>query len=429
MKKILIISYCFPPCNLTSSQRVFSWAKYLSECGWHPIIVCRRWEKEIAINVDQYISTKSQTIEHEVNENYEIYWLPYKSNLRDHFLISQKYAWVRKLLSFLFLLLEKPFRFFDSLGNYEKFVAQYIKDNPIDGIYITANPFVLFRIGYIINRKFNLKWAADYRDSWSSSEMSYSNDIIGKLIRMYDSYFEKKWLKSTSFITAISQQYAEQIGKYLNKPAKPIYNGYFEEDFLNGNGVYIYDKFTVTYVGSLYQGQKIEIFLEAVKRLIDNKGQTIKFQMCFPGLTYFIEQEKRVLKFVKGYEQYFNISGRLPRKEVMKIQRNSHLLLHVGWPDQSGVVGSKVYEYMAVGRPILICPNDNGVLENKVLETKTGYVVNSENEAYQILLFLYEKFEKNETHDLIPDQKKIAFYSRKNQTGALAELFNNYFKR
>ena len=47
MKKILIISYFFPPCNLTPSQRTISWARLLHKHGYYPIVITRRWDTKI----------------------------------------------------------------------------------------------------------------------------------------------------------------------------------------------------------------------------------------------------------------------------------------------------------------------------------------------------------------------------------------------
>lgn len=427
MKKLLIISYCFPPCNLTSSQRVLSWAKYLPEYGWHPIIVCRKWEKEIKVNSNQYVSTELKKVEHEINDGHEIYWLPYKANLRDRLLQNKKFFLIRKLLSFLYLFLEKPFCFFDSLGNYQTFVKDYLNKNKIDGLYITADPFVLLRIGHVMNKIYHVKWGADYRDPWTSSNLNYSSSYFGKLVRKFDSYFEKRWLKTTSFITAISPQYLEEIGKYLNKPGKVIYNGYFEQDFNETQNEPLFEKFTVTYLGSLYEEQQIEIFLSALKRLLRIKLENIKFQMFFPGLSYISGQKERVLKFVNGFEHFFQILDRVPRKEALRIQKKSHLLLHVGWPKQQGVVGSKIYEYMAAKRPILICPSDNGILKDKIIETQTGYIAQNELEAFEILLNLYEKFERKEEINSQANHERVKFYSRKIQTEILAEFLNKHF--
>ena len=47
MEKVLIISYFFPPCNLTASRRALNWAQNLREFGYDPIVITRKWDHEI----------------------------------------------------------------------------------------------------------------------------------------------------------------------------------------------------------------------------------------------------------------------------------------------------------------------------------------------------------------------------------------------
>ena len=82
MKKVLIISYFFPPCNLTASQRIKGWANYLSNYGYYPTIVTRNWDHPINSPEDVLISTGDKLI-HEKNEQFEVYYLPYKASKRD----------------------------------------------------------------------------------------------------------------------------------------------------------------------------------------------------------------------------------------------------------------------------------------------------------------------------------------------------------
>ena len=101
MKKILIISYFFPPSTFTGSFRIYSWAKYLHKFGYYPIIVTRNWGIPITGYKDMSVSTIGEMV-HEVNDNYEVYYLPYKGNLRDK--LYEKYGdikmvFLRRMLS------------------------------------------------------------------------------------------------------------------------------------------------------------------------------------------------------------------------------------------------------------------------------------------------------------------------------------------
>jgi hypothetical protein len=82
MDKVLIISYFYPPCNLTASQRLGNWVKYLPEYGIKPIVVTRFWEGN-ELNEYQQLESKGDSIVHINESNHEIYYLPYKQSIRD----------------------------------------------------------------------------------------------------------------------------------------------------------------------------------------------------------------------------------------------------------------------------------------------------------------------------------------------------------
>jgi hypothetical protein len=108
MQKVLIISYFFPPCNLTASQRALSWARYLKKSGYQPVILTRRWDIPVNTLKDISKSTPGGMLV-ESNEDYQVYYLPYRSNLRDKIYIKygeQRFSGFRKTLSLLELLLQ-----------------------------------------------------------------------------------------------------------------------------------------------------------------------------------------------------------------------------------------------------------------------------------------------------------------------------------
>ena len=105
MKKILIISYFFPPCNLTASQRVDSWAKHLNKSGYYPIIITRKWEKEIKSFDDCHYSTSAGVLI-ENNEHYEVHYCPYSANLRDRLHTKKKLVVFKKFISLIEIIFQ-----------------------------------------------------------------------------------------------------------------------------------------------------------------------------------------------------------------------------------------------------------------------------------------------------------------------------------
>ena len=141
--KIIILSYFFPPCNITASQRALSWAKYLGEFGFYPIVITRNWERPVNYPTDLHHDTH-QTVIHQKFGTYEVYYLPYKQSFRDK-LYTQKetarFPLMRQLLTFWELIMQNFVDIVIPFRNFYTFTKQYLKKNSdIKLMVVTANP-------------------------------------------------------------------------------------------------------------------------------------------------------------------------------------------------------------------------------------------------------------------------------------------------
>ena len=430
MQKVLIISYFFPPCNLSASHRAFAWACHLKEFGYYPTIITRSWEKEIKAPMDAF-NKSGNRMKHEKFKNYEVFYLPYLPSLRDK--IYTKYGdakcvRIRKLLTLFELLTQYITNFFIPFNNIYKFTAEYLKKNNINKVIITANPFILFKFGFILKKKLNVKWIADYRDDWNTQQLINKNSIIQKLMTKLESYYEKKWVGTSELITSISDNYIAKISKFVEKPGITILHGYAEEDLPpdtdNDLQLELFNDFTIVYNGSLYPTQKIEIFLTAVKHLIDFNKRTVKIKLLFPGLAYDAAQKNRVAEFMKEYSTYLTITDRIPKNEVITIQKKAHLMLMISHINIKGVPSGKLYEYIGLNKPILLCPGDDDIIENTLRKTGLGYFANTIDDASNILDKLYRNFLEGRAVPVNPNLKEIKALSMKNQTKKLSEVLD-----
>ena len=404
-----------------------SWARYLKLFGYYPVILTRRWDHKVNTLADVSRSTPSDVL-HEVYDGYEVYSVPYHANLRDSIYVKHgehKYALVRRLLTLLELLLQN---FFPSVIPYynlfEKAEELVAKDKEIKKVVITGNPFNLFYIGYRLNKKFGLQWIADYRDAWTTSEINQINrSAIFKLITAIDTYFEKKWVGTASYITASSGPIADSITQLTGVKSSPLYNGFVQEDF-DGVPSGKFDDFTVTYVGTLYHGQKVEIFCDAYRQLID-ATPGIKAKLYFPGLAFYKEQTARIEAVMKGYEAYYECTPRIERSRILEIERRSHLLMHVAWDEQKGIIASKIYEYIASGTYIVVTPNDHGSIQEIVEASGCGICTSTVAETFTFLQQEYEQYLQG--HIKVNDVNKPAVqqFSRQQQVKHLADLLNS----
>jgi len=427
MEKILIIAYFFPPCNLTASQRAYGWANHLKEFGYYPIIITRSWDHEIKLPTDAYKKSGS-TINHEKFENYEVYYLPYHPNLRDK--IYTKYAdsklgFIRKALTFAELFMQNLTNYLIPFKNIYDFSEEYLKKNrDIQKVIITANPFILFKFGYLLNKRLKIKWIADYRDDWNTQQLITNKPFVHRLLSRIESRSEKKWVSSSESITSISNYYVEKISKFLKKPGNTILNGYSDEG-LNKDKMELFNDFTILYSGTLYPVQKVEVFLSAVKKFIDHAESKPMIKLYFPGLTFDINQADRVSEFMEGYSEYMEIMDRIPKNKVVEIEKRSHLLLMISYSDLKGIPSSKMYEYISFKKPILVCPSDGDIIESTLKKTGLGYIANTSDEAYELLNKFYLDYSKGRKIPVTPNSEEIETLSRKNQTKKLAKILNS----
>ena len=153
MKKVLIISYFFPPCNLTASRRIGGWAKYLHEFGFYPIVITRKWEKSINCGKDMHYAT-SKGIEIIKDKTKEIHYLPYTPNLRDKIYTSDKFSLIQKILSVVELFFQNWNIKFCPYNNIYHHVDKIISENQdVKKVIVSGNPFIQFSFLHKLKNK------------------------------------------------------------------------------------------------------------------------------------------------------------------------------------------------------------------------------------------------------------------------------------
>ena len=122
---------------------------------------------------------------------------------------------------------------------------------------------------------------------------------------------------------------------------------------------------------------------------------------------------------MKGYENFYETSSRIPKSEILKIEKSSHLLLHVAWKGYEGIIASKIYEYIGSGSKIIIVPGDNNSIDFIVNTSKSGLIFNDIESTFDFLCKEYEHFINKLTNSR--NENSLQF-SRENQTKKLGKI-------
>lgn len=423
MKKIILVSFYFSPCTLTPAQRLTYWAENFHRLGFYPIIVTRAWTKDVKTHLDTKIPL-GDGIEVQKFPHYEVHYLPFKPGILDW--AYQRFG--EGLWRPLFLLIKILDVFlagftlsFSSFSNFSPYLKNLVQKERPEKLLISGEPFYLFRLGYMLNKKLGISWIADYRDDWSTNELQMKKGGSGvrKWVAKVESNYERKWLESAESIISVSEPYTKRISDFLKKPGVTIQNG-FEETLLDLTQEVLYGQFTVMYSGVLYPAQDIRLILEVLDRCHQKNRP---FRLVFLGAGFDIKEKKRIEALVPNHlESFVEVTDRFPRSEAIEMLQKAHILLGIAYGDMKGIPSSKLYEYLAIGKPILLCPTDGDVMESILRETGLGFFAKDASQGAIKILELQDLYlQKGEIAELKNRSRiKVSQYSRFHQLEKLA---------
>ena len=167
MKRILIISYYWPPKRGVGVQRWLKLSKYLT-----------RDNHELIIYTPEYMGTnlKEQTLENmqvlktSIFEPQKILRSLFRFKYSADVLVKNKNSIIDKILIFLRANLFVPDSRFLWIEKSVKYLDDFIKNNPIDVVISTGPPHSMHLIAQKIKSLHNIKWLADFRDPWTDIE-------------------------------------------------------------------------------------------------------------------------------------------------------------------------------------------------------------------------------------------------------------------
>lgn len=420
---VLLLSYFFSPCNLTPTERVLSWAKYLQQSGVYPIIVTRNWDVPVRnATTDMYLSS-GDAVRVEKKDGYEVHYIPYRAGFKDRlFLKTDGTRWypIYLVVSMLFNLFNKYFLRLNPSFALCEYAENLIKERGLQKMVVTAPPFEFFGYAHRLHQRTGIRWIADYRDDWSTSDLEKGH-AIKEMVKWFNRGAERRYLSSASQFTSVSPHYVNKIKAYISKEGHLLSNGYMPENYRHDYP--LYQKFTITYVGSIYPTQPIELFLRAFRTFMAQHQNADTVCLQWVGVDQEPAIKQRILAAFPEAPGVLQFTDRIPKAEAIERQARSHAVLACAHQGLKGIPGSKLYEYIALRKPVILYPSDGDILESTLLATQQGLVCHNEADCVGFLNQLYAAYKADNQASALPlNEIEIAAYSRKEITAILAKL-------
>jgi len=429
MKKVLIITYYWPPSGGAGVQRWLKFAKYLPQYGWEPIIYTPENPEYPSIDnsFEKDIPSGIQVLKTSIWEPYNIY-----RNLtgKKHQAINagfisenKRQGWKDKLSIWIRgnFLIPDPRRFW--IKPSVQYLTDYLQKNPVDVIITTGPPHSMHMIGIGLKKNFPaLPWLADFRDPWTNIDF-YKELNLTVLADTIHHRLEKKIVQSADQVLVVSDEMKQEYELLKPKKIHVISNGYDEEDNQKAI-VQLDDKFTISHIGTLNAARNPKTIWKVLSELCIEKPE-FKNDLIIQLIGKI---DFSVLEDIRSYvlqDQLLKIDY-LSHSEAIAKQRSSQVLLLLinNSGNAKGILTGKFYEYLAAKRPILGVGPTDGEASTVLKETGGGVMVDFLDEAAtkKSILNYYIQYKSN---SLNVHTVSVERYSRRSLTGELSNLLNS----
>ena len=423
-KKVLIISYYWPPAGGISPLRIVKFVKYLREFNWEPI-VCVPQKADYLYFDDTYykdIPENLEILKTKIIEPFKAYKIlsgrgknatnnPVYGNNTKRSKIDELAIWIR---GNLFIPDARALWIKPTV----KYLSKYLEKNKVDAILTDGPPHTNTVIGMRLSQKFSIPWLADFQDPWTQVDY-YKLLKISKWADKKHKKLEQEVFKTAAKITIASPTWAKDLESIGAKNVDVIYYGYDEDDFKNIKPQKDNDSFIISHAGIMGIDRNPETLFEALRDLAgEDKNFARKLKIIFAGPV-----DLTVKETIKKYnlENNYIELGNIKRKDALQLNANSDiLLLPINKADNAkGRIPGKLYEYLRIGNPILsFGPTDSDVA-NIINETKSGITI-PYDDYDNIKKFVTDIFYNRAKFEPVNIEK----FSNRNQTKKIAEFLN-----
>lgn len=427
-KRVLIISYYWPPTGGSGVQRWVKFAKYLPSEGWQPVIYTPLNPEAITVDeslLDE-IPPQVEVIRRKIFEPYNIYRALTGKKGRTaqsgevNPINSQEKSFTQKVAMWIRgnMFIPDPRCFW--IGPSVRFLKEYLKEHPVDIIVSTGPPHSMHLIARKVARATGIPWVADFRDPWTKmfyfKHLALSPWAQRKHVRL-----EKMVLDDASVVVAVSPLVQDEFKAMTTTEVDLITNGFDEDDFAAKPQRDEY--FSITHTGLFASDGNPDILWKvlAEKCRRDSKFKKL-LRIRLAGKT-----DKQITESIvaAGLGENLEDLGYCNHNDAVCLQKSSSLLILPlrKEPEYRATLPGKLFEYLASERPILGIGQTDGAMARIISQTQAGFVFGWEDSA-SISRYIDLCWERFRNGTLKADTHDIGSFSRRSLTHRMACLFD-----
>ena len=430
MKKVLVITYYWPPSGGSGVQRWVKFAKYLPAEGWTPVIYTpenpemQSEDRSLCADVPPGI----EVIRRPITEIYSLYraLTGRKASAAEVNVVNrQPKNWKQRLILWIRGNLFIPDPRISWVRPSVRFLKGWLKEHPVDVIVSTGPPHSMHLIARKVARATGIPWLADFRDPWT--KIFYFKHLhLSSWARQRHEKLERQVLDDATAVVAVSPLVQDEFKDMTRTRVELVTNGYDPDDYaaeVTPDGF-----FNLTHTGLFAaDGNPLALWKVLGDKVRADADFARRLRLRLAGKT-----DAAVLDAIRAAglsEQLVDLGYQDHLTAVREQMGASVLLLPLREePEYRATLPGKLFEYLGARRPILGIGQTDGAMARIMSQTRAGemYGWNDEDGLRTAVERLWERFVRGENDAAT---EGIEVYSRRSTARRMAELLNALSER
>ena len=376
MKRLLVITYYWPPTGGSGVQRWVKFCKYLPQYGWQPVVYTPENPERLAYDESllKDVPECAEIIRTRISEPYAAYrrLIGGKAGRSE---VNPVSGGEKTAVQRLSLWVRGNFFVPDPRVSWVRpsvrYLKGYLKEHPVDAVVTTGPPQSMHLIGLGLKKALGLKWIADFRDPWT--EMFYYKHLeLGRRADRRHHELERQVLDGADTVIAVTPYVRDDFAARTQTPVALITNGFDEDDFAGVRPAVHEGKFTIVHTGLFAaDGNPLNLWDMLAEKCVNDPEFASKLQIRLAGKT-----DSEVTEAIRSRGLGDNLVdlGYLPHDEVVAEQMGADILILPlrREPEYAKVLPGKIFEYLAAGRPVLGIGQEDGAAAEVLRDAGAG---------------------------------------------------------